>query len=188
MAEGYRLVLAYNLIRTSGYDPGSADIVAQEKSNFQKILQEWTRHYNAGQMALKKLAYVLEHKYTKPNLHFDQLKGHDRLLSQFVRSLCEKEEFVPVIANINLTVQKNSDEDSDDASQKLTMTNIIEVSGHEMFPEATLTFEEIIQNDCFDRLADESDHEETGNEGMNSTYYYRNTVSSVNPCLVNMWF
>src|SRR3569623_656512 len=77
VTSGYRLVLAYNLIRKNN------TMTIPEPINVGNISAEL---YTAIQQCLDdetgpdKLVYPLEHMYSQSNFNFDSLKGNDRKL------------------------------------------------------------------------------------------------------------
>lgn len=124
-----------------------------------------------------KLAYILDHKYSEANLGFHRLKGHDQLRGHYLKELCVKEGFVLFFGNMSLIVRNVENHDSDDdGDQDLELKNIVDTDGNRLSSLASITEEEIIQNNCFDRYPDEEESEETGNEGMDVTHFYRDTV------------
>jgi predicted 2-oxoglutarate/Fe(II)-dependent dioxygenase YbiX len=78
VTEGYRLALAYNLLRRGrGRLPKPPDHVA-EQAQIAALLQSWREDKSKpGSAAPEKLVYLLEHAYTPAELGFAALKGAD---------------------------------------------------------------------------------------------------------------
>ena len=186
MESDYRLVLTYNLIRTGYKGPTSASALVDEKLRFQDILSDWMQRFNAGQPTLRKLAWILDHKYSEANLSLQELKGHDDLLGRYVAEICNKEGFVMMFANMTLTVFEAGRDlyDGDELVQTLALSKVFDSNGHLVIYDAGIKEEEIIQAEPFDRNPDKVDAEETGNEGMDETHFYHDAV---NLSLLSLW-
>ena len=177
--SGYRLVLAYNLIRIDHIGPSSASALVDEKAKFERILKDWNRRLNEGQPTSNKLAWILDHKYSEANLSLRRLKGHDDLLGRYAEEICEKQKIVIMLANMTRTVFDVARGDNDEElEQSLKLSNVVEADGRLIIHSANIEEEEIIQADCFDRNPDKVEEEETGNEGVDETHFYHNAVSS----------
>ncbi|KAL8786274.1 MAG: hypothetical protein Q9213_002869 [Squamulea squamosa] len=176
VTAGYRLVLTYNLLRTQATCPSSAGIVMNERAHICKILTTWKSRYGAQQPSMKKIAYFLDHHYSTANLRFDRLKGHDRLLGRLIKDVCDAEDFTPLLANVAYTVsQIREDDDSDDRTESLELSSLVDFNGKVVLDGADIDKEEFVQEDRYDRMPDEQEHEDTGNEGTESTHFYRDT-------------
>ncbi|KAK4691884.1 hypothetical protein P7C71_g5213, partial [Lecanoromycetidae sp. Uapishka_2] len=178
--SGYRLVLTYNLIRTDYSGPTSASVLVDEKARFQRILSEWKQRVNSGQPTVSKLAWILDHKYSEANMGLKKLKGHDDLLGRYMADICEMEGFTIWFAKMTLTVFEASrelDDDDDELDQRLVLSSVYCTDGDRILDDASIGREQIIQADCFDRDPDNIEAEETGNEGVDETYFYHDAVS-----------
>ncbi|KAI9006990.1 hypothetical protein DFJ74DRAFT_385586 [Hyaloraphidium curvatum] len=79
VTSGVRLVLAYNLVRTTSGSPPAP--LASALDNVAAAVSAWT----ASPSAPSRLAIRLDHLYTSQSLSFDALKGKDRLLVEALR-------------------------------------------------------------------------------------------------------
>ena len=90
LTSGYRLCLVYNLVVSSSKtsasveetDVPSAENLAANLQNLQQLVKEW----NDGSYENDVCGYLLDHKYTKTNLHFSQLKGQDKEVVDLLRT------------------------------------------------------------------------------------------------------
>ena len=178
MTAGYRLVLTYNLHQGQEDCPTTAETIIQERAILRGILKEWKRRYEANQPTINKLAYHLDHEYSEANLRFERLKGRDRLLGRYLNEACGAEGFTVLLANLTLTIYnaEESQMEDEDCQNELRLHNLVNMNGREILDSANLEDEEIVQYGCYDRLPDEIDSKETGNEGIDATHFYRDTV------------
>jgi hypothetical protein len=96
VTSGYRLCLVYNLVvppttTTSSSSTGtsfeettvpSAENLTANLQNLQQLVKKW----NDGLYESDVCGYLLDHKYTKTNLHFSQLKGQDKEVVNLLRT------------------------------------------------------------------------------------------------------
>ncbi|KAL8765527.1 MAG: hypothetical protein Q9209_007435 [Squamulea sp. 1 TL-2023] len=181
VTAGYRLVLTYNLLRTQGTCPSSASTVMNERAEICKILTTWKSRYEAQQPVMKKLAYFLDHHYSTVNLRFDRLKGHDRLLGRLIKDVCDAEGFTPLLANAAYTISGISEDDPDDCTESLVLSILVDFNDKMVLDGADIGKGEFVQEDRYDRMPDEQEHEDTGNQGTESTHFYRDTVLLLMP-------
>lgn len=177
VSAGYRLVLTYNLVRKHG--PRSAETVLHERAVLDGILKEWTRCVEANQPTIPKLAYFLDHKYTEANLQFSRLKGRDRLLGRYLREACESEGFTVLLANLTFTEfnAEESQAEDEDKETELRLSNLMRVDGRLLIDGAAIEHEELIQRDRYqNRWPDKVESEETGNQGVDATHFYHDSV------------
>ncbi|KAL8763053.1 MAG: hypothetical protein Q9184_001080 [Pyrenodesmia sp. 2 TL-2023] len=178
----YEKVITYNLVRTHG--PGSAETVLHERAVLDGILKEWTRCVEASQPTIPKLAYFLDHKYTEANLQFSRLKGRDRLLGRYLREACESEGFTVLLANLTFTEfnAEQSQAEDEDKETELRLSNLMRVDGRLLIDGATIEDEELIQRNRYqNRWPDKVESEETGNEGVDATHFYHDSVFVLMP-------
>ena len=180
------MVLTYNLVRTSYQGPDSANMVADEKARFQKALSLWNGQCKARQPNPEKLVYILDHKYSEANLCLERLKGRDSLVGSYLAEMAEKEDFTLLFANMTLTVLDvvGSQERGETPEEEHYLSHVVETNGTVLLHKAKIRSDEILQEDCYDRIPDEIEDEETGNEGVDSTHFYRDAVSL---WLLNYW-
>ena len=128
VTSGYRLVLAFNLVHLETIaDPSSAAsatdhstrlIRAAGASNavdrinvpMKSAVESWCADKNAPQ----KLVFKLEHKYTRTNLSFAQLKGDDRRRVAMLQSLRDPATGEPLLQVYLLLLKKERSCESDD--------------------------------------------------------------------------
>ncbi|KAL8713124.1 MAG: hypothetical protein Q9220_002645 [cf. Caloplaca sp. 1 TL-2023] len=183
VTRGYRLVLTYNLIRKAG--PGmSAAAIVHERVMLEDILRTWQTCYKEDSAPNKKLIYMLQHDYSEASLRLDGLKGHDRLMGQNLQESCEKEKFTILLAHLTSTVHDAVGEDRDcDPCKHLTLTGVVDLEGRlrRMLKKIQVSKEDIVQLTPFNRSPNEVTAEETGNEGVQVTHFYRESVLILMP-------
>ena len=178
VTAGYRLVITYNLVRTGYRGPTSGNVVISERIRLKSILEEWHERETAKRPTLKKLVYVMDHKYTEANLRLERLKGRDLLIGQYLSKAFEETGFNMFFGSMKLTISNvGEDYDEEEQEEVLELENITRTNGQLFLYSARIQKEEIIQADVFDRIPDEETSEETGNEGTDTTHFYHNTVS-----------
>ena len=124
-----------------------------------------------------KLIYLLDHDYSTANLRFDNLKGRDRLLGRYVKDACDEGDFTMLFATLSLEYAKPEDQDEDDVlHEEWELCHLVDPSGKLILNTATFRGDEVVQLDPYSRLADRTEEEKTGNEGVNITYFYHDTV------------
>ncbi|KAI4120997.1 MAG: hypothetical protein LQ338_006620 [Usnochroma carphineum] len=176
VTTGYRFVLTYNLIRTQAGIPTSAETILQERQALSRTLQEWKRRYDTRQPMEDKLVYILDHDYSTANLRFDNLKGRDRLVGRYVKDACDSEGFTMLFANLDLEYTKNEDDEEPEVlGEEWKLSHVVYPNGRLVLDSADLRDEELVQLNPYDRFADRTEDEETGNEGVNTTYFYHDT-------------
>lgn len=177
VTAGYRLVLTYNLIQTQGSIPTSAETILRERQRLNGVFQEWKQRYDTKQPMEDKLIYLLDHDYSTANLRFDNLKGRDRLLGRYVKDACDEGDFTMLFATLSLEYAKPEDQDEDDVlHEEWELCHLVDPSGKLILNTATFRGDEVVQLDPYSRLADRTEEEKTGNEGVNITYFYHDTV------------
>lgn len=93
VTSGTRLCLLYNLVHTgSGTQPVLTDY-GNSVQQVEKAVREWECDCNAPE----KLAVKLEHEYTKTNLSFQNLKGHDLAVAQMLQQCKCKKSGAPLL-------------------------------------------------------------------------------------------
>ncbi|KAL8946882.1 MAG: hypothetical protein Q9222_006781 [Ikaeria aurantiellina] len=144
-----------------------------------------------GQTHIAWYSDVLEHDYSQANLRFDRLKGRDRLLGQYLRDGCEKEDFTILLANLNVTVyhaEPGDDYGDRTPARHLKLTNLTDLHDKVLLDNVPLDDDEIVQFDPFDRSPDKVTTEETGNEGTDVTHFYHDSVIIIMPYAYKLQF
>ena len=95
ITSGTRLCLVFNLVRQNlmtsnveGLGPEALREIASKVDQVQKVLEPWKEEVIQGvsEVYPDKLAIPLEHKYTKENLCFTELKGEDYIITEVFRN------------------------------------------------------------------------------------------------------
>ena len=175
MTSGRRLVLTYNLTRTQRSGPNSAQTVVDEKEGLQNVFRAWNYRCAADQTSLRNVIYILDHKYSQANLKFHSLKGHDAVLGRLLAAVCEKEAMIPLLATMSSKETYNEHDEEEDHEFEYGLENLTGLDGKVMLHSATMELSELVQEGHLDRMPDEDDVEETGNEASNITNFYRDT-------------
>ena len=114
ITSGYRLVLIYNLIHTAPWVPQLAASLGNEILELGDLLSQWKNSLKHSKAKCPKmLAYMLQHKYTDANLHYDYLKGKDRSKTQYMKEACKEQGFCMFLANLERIVLGGCDEVQD---------------------------------------------------------------------------
>lgn len=171
VTSGYRLVLTYNLIRTSSSGPSSAEFFAKQQKEIQRFISEWHSKYPST----RRLLYCLEHKYTKSSLSLGSLKGRDQAVCQTLYHTCLESGLYLLF--VNLTYSEGGDDYDEEAV--LTMDSVHSHTGALIATDVDVDMEEIMGENPYNRRQPDSESEGgyTGNEGMTSTQRYHDTVS-----------
>ena len=201
IASGHRLVLTYNLINRATGESRCAASLGNDKQMVVKALRDW----NSSHQQLPRywpLAYMLEHKYTEANLRFDHLKGHDRVRAHCLQEACGEQGFSLFLANLEQTIMGgceenyrshyydlSEDEDEnghhnidEEVERSLQLKTIALPDGVVFARDIEYEEENILQDKPFGDTPDDEDYEGfTGNEGANTTHYYRKTCILVMP-------
>lgn len=118
VTKGWRLCLAYNLLLTQDNISGevssskplpSARAMMSRMRKLQKLTEQWGRLFPN-----KCKGYIMTHKYTPKNMHFRNLKGHDRQVADFLRSARDKEGNPLLSVCLLLMVKKETGDVEDD--------------------------------------------------------------------------
>ena len=183
--SGYRLVLTYNLVRTSRNGPMSAEVLKKDRSKIQDAFAQWGQRFSHDQPQLDTLVYMFDHKYSKANLCYDKLKGRDAVIGRLLKEVCEAEDFVlmfgileKVVSGITSDNEWGGDDYEDDIQEEISLTNWTQLDGSHFLGQTSLIKSAIIQDSPWGDY-DERQAEETGNEGTDITHIYRDAVSKL---------
>lgn len=159
----------------------AADMV-NEKARVQHILKEWKRSIQTGQPIIKKLFYVLDHKYAEASLSLELLKGRDYSFGICLAEACGRESFVLLLANMTLAIHKGWKEIEDGGlEQKLTLCEVVSTDENVLLHDVKIDAEEIIQADYLNHDPGEVDTEDYGED------YPRYYHDSVGPAIAIPW-
>jgi hypothetical protein len=174
LTAGYRLVLTYNLVHGISQLKPSAGRLEQGRRHFHNLLRKWQADCSYEETLL----FILEHKYTINSLRMDALKGRDAALGRHLNDVCARSGVFFLLAQMTY-VNREEDEYYDDEVEDgdVLLSHIVTPCGGEIIPSMSVSANSILTEDPFGREADSvAEGEFTGNEGMPSTYTYRDTV------------
>jgi hypothetical protein len=176
LTAGYRLVLTYNLVHGISQMKPSAGRLEQSRRRFEKLLRKWQADCSYEETFL----FILEHKYTINSLRLDALKGRDAALGRRLNDVCARNGVFFLLAQmtyVNHEEDEYYDDDDEVEDGDISLSHIVTPCGGEIIPSMGVSENSILTVDAFSREADSIEEGEfTGNEGMPSTYTYRDTV------------
>jgi len=196
IAEGHRLVLIYNIIRTGDDGATSADFLVQQDRELHSAIAK----LRLRSPAPKRTLYFLEHKYSQSSLRIDHLKGRDRAVVQSLQEPCMSNGYYLFLCNVTKRhpdgyVSDDEDEDNEDDDDygryssygyytgggdgpSLAIDTIATCSGQIFASDVQLKKGDILGPSAYSqRDADsESEGEWTGNEGAETEYRYHDSV------------
>lgn len=187
VVSGHRLVLTYNLIREgsnrSTVIPPSVQFSPATK--LELAIRKWQAETNRS----GELIHMLEHQYSEANFGLHSLKGKDQLRASHLIDAAKKHDVYVYFAHFQHTVSGGVDEcdpydrykdvevhdimDEYDSDWKLL--TLFTSDGCKIAEGLDLDPENFIEDVCLeDEGPDFEDFEGwTGNEGANTTHYYR---------------
>ena len=107
VTSGYRMVLAFNLVKTVPIAAGSrprrlsATNFTSGMRNMESAINDWVADNNNRP---NKLAYKLDHKYTLANIAFESLKGRDKEI--YDRLCVLKDKFGDPLLSIKMVIME----------------------------------------------------------------------------------
>ncbi|KAI1503714.1 hypothetical protein F5X99DRAFT_406714 [Biscogniauxia marginata] len=174
LTAGYRLILTYNIILTTG-NASSTSLFASQQNQLRTLLTEW----RASEYDVEQQLYVLEHQYTPSSLSLRNLKGQDRAVCQALHRICSSNGFLLLFAKVT---KSRYEEEYWDEGLRLSIDSILNCDGVEIASKLDIKMEDILGPDPFEgRDADSEDEEFTGNESMPATLRYHNTAAMIIP-------
>ncbi|KAI0448745.1 hypothetical protein F5B21DRAFT_496537, partial [Xylaria acuta] len=189
VVEGHRLVLIYNIIRTSdGAQP--ADFFANQNQKMQGAIAGLNLHSPTP----KRLLYFLDHKYSQASLRIDHLKGRDRAVGQTLQGACTRNGWYLFLCNATKS-RSDADyhyggyegygyySDDEDEGPSLAIDAVTTCGGQIFASNVELDERDVLGHDPWsERDADsESEGEETGNEGAPVEYRYHDSAAIIIP-------
>ncbi|KAL8861906.1 MAG: hypothetical protein Q9178_001775 [Gyalolechia marmorata] len=161
--------------------PTSADTILRERQALSRVLHEWKRSFEGKQPTPAKMVYFLDHHYSSANLCLDKLKGRDRLVGRYVVDACNEEGFYTLLAHCDLQYTR-TEHDDEDRDEEWRLNYVVRpTDGKEILQSAELRTEEMVQEDRYHRSAHRTEEEETGNEGVETTFFYHDSVMILMP-------
>jgi hypothetical protein len=163
--------LTYNLVQDLTLPRQTAATLDANHARLENVLTAWTVEYTE----LNTFVYPLEHEYTEASLCANNLKGPDAAKARYVDTVCAK---TGVYWFLGRMTRETEGEYGEEEEQSLSIDHVITPDGRRIMNTVVIEHDEILADEAFfDRTADSEDEGEwTGNEGMNNTYRYRNTV------------
>ena len=156
------------------------------------ILAFWmTSFKNSSPGCPKILAYMLEHKYTDANLKFELLKGKDQHTARSLLEACPKEDFCVYVANLIRSVCGGCEEYDDEDihpidevyEEDLYLSKVVDLHGAVIATRLQFNEDNIVQKNPFARDPDDEEYTGfTGNEGVSTTHFFRDSVSILDSC------
>lgn len=178
VTQGYRLVLTYNLVQDQSLPRQTAASLDTMHSRFEHLLRTWKTNF--GHLA--KVAYPLEHRYSKASLSLRNLKGPDAAKAHYLDHLCAQNGFYWFLGMMTKTEQQECE--GGDNIIEYSLDHIVTPTGVKIGDTMSIEEEEILASDLYneDRAADSEEEEEfTGNAAICPSYRYHNTVVILMP-------
>lgn len=188
--SGYRVVLTFNLIQTeSSYRLSAGN---DQTTSLRAALARW---YDCPDPPF--LICPLEHKYTATSLDLKRLKGNDSARVQSVAKLVEDGKFICYLASVEKEITGSVDDNYesgnisdiiDEIDSSIKLTRVVSLDGTEKLAKLPITSEDFVDDyeDFFDEDPDDEDFGGyTGNEGAETTQWYRKSVITIQSTL--MW-
>lgn len=186
VSSGYRVVLTFNLVQAK---PTSSYRLAASNDQAAGLWSALSRWHEYGDPPY--LVWPLEHEYTDMSLELDRLKGNDTIQVQGVITWAEGVKAICYLASVEKEITgsvednpygySNTHDIIDEIDSSLKLTRVVTMDGIQKFTDLPIEEDDFLDafEDVFD---DEPDDEEfggyTGNEGAETTHWYRKTVSS----------
>ena len=179
--SGHRVVLTFNLVQTGPVIRRSPTDHDGLDANLKSTMLQWSQSD-----ACSYLIYLLDHKYTEASLSLDRLKGIDSVRVHRVAVLAENYNFRCYLASVEKVVFGGAEEFSrfgdpheifDVCESTLELKRMVDLDGKVVETDVPVDEEDFVQDMPFDREPDEEDYQGyTGNEGAETTHWYRSTV------------
>lgn len=134
---------------------------------------------------------MLEHKYTDANLKFELLKGKDQHTARSLLEACPKEDFCVYVANLIRSVCGGCEEYDDEDihpidevyEEDLYLSKVVDLHGAVIATRLQFNEDNIVQKNPFARDPDDEEYTGfTGNEGVSTTHFFRDSVSILDSC------
>jgi len=178
LTDGYRLVLTYNIIQTSGAKQSAAFFHAQSQQ-VKHLLQQWPAVPHIPRV----LVYPLDHKYTQASLSLSNVKGRDRAICSSLQAACAEAGFYLFLAQMTHSQDDDEYEEGYGDSPDTVLDCVYSCDGKQVASDVSVDDKSHLNADRFrDRAADsESEGEFTGNEGAPARFRYHDTVQPPTP-------
>ena len=142
VTSGYRFVIIYNLMQQTPNYSISAEAIHEEKVGLRCILMDWRLAYESQKPVLKKLAYILNHRYSAANLQLKNLKGRDGKLGAYLANIAAQEGFFLLFAEMTLTIE-GTDGYEDEDQEYLSLNHLVYANGTFCLTGAEISRDEI---------------------------------------------
>ncbi|KAK7403543.1 hypothetical protein QQX98_010678 [Neonectria punicea] len=174
LTSGYRLVLTYNIVLTSGSSPPSASFFDAQTEELQRILASW-RETDRSDF---RVYYPLEHQYSQSSLSLGNLNGRDAAVCQLLHHVASAAGFSVFLAN--MTHHKERREDDDDEEKRTELRNIYTCHGQLIARSLAVHPHEIpypqLSYDDDDAADSEDEPDFLGNEDSPACFRYHHTI------------
>ncbi|RYP23854.1 hypothetical protein DL765_000931 [Monosporascus sp. GIB2] len=178
ITSGYRLVLTYNIIQEGG-SKTSAGYFLQQQTHLQSLIARWRSEFPSTQ----RLVYRLEHKYSQQSLSLLRMKGHDKPLVHSLYSLCIKNGFYLLLANMTGRGEGNDWIVPDRRVTSLQLEYVCSCDGVQVGSYFDIHIRDILgKNPYANRDPDSEDEGEfTGNEAQLGECRYHDSAAVIVP-------
>lgn len=183
VAQGYRLVLIYNLLKATSATISMPPTLTTHKEKVVALFKQWFVD-DGIPSSPDYLVHKFEHQYTQASLPPELLKGSDLGQTQCLREAAAELGFSLYLASMERTITRDDEGDDFEIDRTTTLKHVVTMDGVRV-DDPTSSYGVMIDrhslltgdDDEGDREADEEEHSGfTGNEGATGTYWYRNTV------------
>lgn len=182
--SGHRLVLTYNLIRrdASTKPIPTPSALYDTAKNIQSAISRWSLACG-DQCRDSRLLYMLEHEYSEANFGLANLKGKDQLRARYLTEAAKVNDVCVYLAHFEHTRSGGCDDSGDDydthaiideVDSDWKIRTLFTPDGAAIASELELNEEEFLGEVAFPDEPDDEEYEGwTGNEGANTTHFYR---------------
>lgn len=177
--SGYRVVLIYNLIQSSGANKPKPYTIGSAKMQLKRCLTDWEHCCENGNQDLPYVIHKLDYDYSGSSLRLESLNGDDYTQVSCLQELCEELGFDMYFATHEKVLHKDDEAgdevfDREESFKDLTTMDGASVSAQ---PEYCKDYYLSEPDDTDDEEPDDEEHEGwTGNEGAPAQYWYRSVV------------
>ena len=187
VTSGHRLVLTYNLIRrdapTKPIPTPSA--LYDTAKNIQSAISRWALACG-DECRDSRMLYMLEHDYSEANFGLANLKGKDQLRARYLTEAAKGNDVCVYLAHFEHTKSGGCDDGDgyydnvdtheiiDELDSDWKIKTLFTPDGTAIASEMDLSEEEFLGEVNFPDGPDDEEYEGwTGNEGANTTHFYR---------------
>ena len=184
--SGHRLVLTYNLIRqdASTKKIPEPSVLYDTAKNIRSAISRWALACG-DECRDSRMLYMLEHEYSEANFGLANLKGKDQLRARHLTDAAKGNDICVYLAHFEHTKSGGCDDGGDYDDMEIheiideydsdwKMKTLFTPEGAAIASELELNAEEFLGEVEFPDGPDDEEYEGwTGNEGANTTHFYR---------------